>query len=52
MTTDHAQAQMHPDIAHLQAFLTATSMRFDALDLIDMRARIHGVFVARNSCIT
>src|SRR5437763_11980824 len=34
MPACHAQAQVHPDIAHLQAFLAATRMRFDVPDLI------------------
>jgi hypothetical protein len=33
---DHAKAKMHPDIAHLQAFFTSTSVRFDILNLIDV----------------
>jgi len=32
----HAQAQMHPCIPHLQAFLASTRMRFDIFDLTDM----------------
>ena len=36
MAADHAQAQVHPDIAHLEAFFASPRVRFDTLDLIDM----------------
>jgi hypothetical protein len=32
----HAKAQVHPDIAHLQAFFASPCVRFDILDLVDM----------------
>jgi hypothetical protein len=36
VATDHAKAKMYPDIAHLQAFFTATRVRFDVLNLAGM----------------
>jgi hypothetical protein len=44
-TTDvaaaQAQTKMHPRIAHLQTFFTTLRMRFDILNLIEMRACRH-----------
>src|SRR2546427_9035069 len=42
MPADQAQAQMHPGIAHFQAFFAAASMRLDVANLIRMRACFHG----------
>jgi hypothetical protein len=39
---DHAKAKVNPLIAHFQAFFAALSVRFNVLDLIEMRAFIHG----------
>jgi hypothetical protein len=36
VAADHAKAKMYPDIAHLQAFFTATRVRFDVLNLAGM----------------
>jgi hypothetical protein len=33
MAADHAEAKMHPDIAHLQAFFASPGVRFDILNL-------------------
>ena len=52
MAACHAQAQMHPDVSHLETFFATACMRFDTLDLVDMRARVHEVVVARLSCMT
>jgi hypothetical protein len=39
--TTQAQAKVHPLIAHLQAFFTTAGIRFDVLDLIEMRTGSH-----------
>lgn len=36
VTTDHTKPQMHPDIAHLQAFFATPGMGLDVLDLAGM----------------
>jgi hypothetical protein len=33
MAADHAKAEMHPDISHLQTFFASPRMRFDVFDL-------------------
>jgi len=33
------QAQMNPSVAHLEAFFAALGVWFDALDLVEVRAR-------------
>ena len=44
-TTDvpatQTQAKVHPPVAHLQTLFTTSGMRFDVLDLIEMRTLIH-----------
>jgi hypothetical protein len=36
VAANHAKAQVHPDIAHFEAFFASPCVRFDILDLIDM----------------
>jgi hypothetical protein len=36
-----AQAKVHPPVAHLQTLFTTSGMRFDVLDLIEMRTLSH-----------
>jgi hypothetical protein len=43
MAADHAQTQMDPGIADLQAVLTATCMRLDVSNLTDVRAFFHSI---------
>src|ERR1700676_1563671 len=41
VSTLKAQPKVYPTVAHLQALFTAFGMRFDVLDLIEMRALSH-----------
>jgi len=36
VAANHAKAQVHPDIAHLETFFAAPCVRFDILDLVGM----------------
>src|SRR6266542_5990011 len=45
VTALHAQPEVHPRVAHLQALLAAVGLAVDAMNMIEMTAPLHGALL-------